>query len=66
MVHVPAKFGENTSMRFGVTVRKLNVTDRRTDRRTDRWGALQYIPSRAVGAAGDKNNLTGEIIPLVI
>ena len=36
MVHVPAKFRENTAMRFWVTVRKLNVTDRRTDRRTDR------------------------------
>ena len=36
MVHVPAKFRENTSMRFWVTVRKLNVTDRQTDRRTDR------------------------------
>ena len=30
MVHVPAKFRENTSMRFWVTVQKLNVTDRRT------------------------------------
>ena len=37
MVHVPAKFRENTSMRFWVTVRKLNVTDRQTDRQTDRW-----------------------------
>ena len=27
MVHVPAKFRENTLMRFWVTVRKLNVTD---------------------------------------
>ena len=35
MVHVPAKFRENTSMRFWVTVRKLNVTDRRTDGQTD-------------------------------
>ena len=34
MVHVPAMFRENTSMRFPVTVRNLNVTDRRTDRRT--------------------------------
>ena len=49
MVHVPAKFGENTSIHFWVTVRKLNVTDRQTDRR----GALQYLPSRAFGAAGD-------------
>ena len=36
MVHIPAKFRENTSMRFWVTVRKLNVTDGQTDRRTDR------------------------------
>ena len=36
MVHVPAKFRENTSRHFWVTVRKLNVTDRQTDRRTDR------------------------------
>ena len=50
MVHVPAKFRENTSMRFRVTVRKLNVTDRQTERRT---GALQYFPSRAFGAVGD-------------
>ena len=35
MVHVAAKFGENTLMRFRVTVRKLNVTDRRTDGRTN-------------------------------
>ena len=32
MVHVPAKFRENTAMRVRVTVRKLNVTDRQTDR----------------------------------
>ena len=32
---VPAKFRENTAMRFQVTVRKLNVTDRWTDGRTD-------------------------------
>ena len=37
MVHILAKFRENTSMRFSVTVRKLNVTDKQTDRRTDRW-----------------------------
>ena len=40
-------------MRFLVTVRKLNVTDRQTDGQTDRRGALQYLPSRAFGAAGD-------------
>ena len=32
MVHILAMFRENTSMRFRVTVRKLNVTDRQTDR----------------------------------
>ena len=31
LVHVPAKFRENTAMRFWVTVRKLNVTDGQTD-----------------------------------
>ena len=36
-------------------MRKLNVTDRQTDRRTDgrTGGAMQYLPSRAFGAAGD-------------
>ena len=29
-------------------------TDGQTDRQTDRRGALQYLPSRAFGAAGDK------------
>ena len=52
MVHIPAKFGENTSMHFLVTVRKLNVTDRQTDGQT-----LQYLPSRAIGAAGDNKIL---------
>ena len=42
---------ENTSnaFLFCVTVRKLNVTDRQ-------MGALQYIPSRAFGAAGDNKS----------
>ena len=31
MVYVPAKFRENTAMRFWVTVRKLNVTDGGTE-----------------------------------
>ena len=64
MVHVPAKFRENTTC-FRVTVWKLNVTGGRTDRRTDRQtdrqtdgrGALQYLPSRAFGAAGDNKSL---------
>ena len=35
LVHVPAKFRENTAMRFWVTVRKLKVTDGQTDGQTD-------------------------------
>ena len=48
MVHVPAKFRENTSMRFRVNSAKTDETDGR--------GALQYLPYRAFGAAGDKNS----------
>ena len=52
-------------MRFRVTVRKLNVTDGQTDTQTDGQtdggggggGALLYLPSRASGAAGDKNTV---------
>ena len=44
LVHVPAKFRENTAMRFRVTVRKLNVTDRQTDGGGG-GGGLQYLPS---------------------
>ena len=49
LVHVPAKFRENTAMRFWVTVRKLNVMDRRTDRQTDgrtdrRTGGVAIYP----------------------
>ena len=41
-------------MRFRVTVRKRDgQTDGRADRQTDGRGALQYLPSRAFGAAGD-------------
>ena len=47
MVHVPGRFRENTAVRLRVTVRKRNVTDRQTD------GVFQYLPSRAIGAAGD-------------
>ena len=55
LVHVPAKFRENTAMRFWVTVRKLNVTDRRTDRQTDRQtdgGRCNISRPRAYGAGG--------------
>ena len=35
MMHVPAKFRENTEMRFRVTVQKLNVMDGQSHKRTD-------------------------------
>ena len=38
MVHIPARFRENTAMRFRVTVRQLNMTDRQMDRWTDGGG----------------------------
>ena len=45
MVHVPAKFRENTSMGFQVTVQKLNVTDGRMDGWTDgRMGGIAISP----------------------
>ena len=50
MVHVPAKFRENTSMRFRVTVRKLNVTD---------GGRCNISHPRAYGAAGDQKSEQG-------
>ena len=55
MVHIPAKFRENTSMRFRVTVRKLNVTDEQTDGRTDgrTGGRCNISRPRAYGAAGE-------------
>ena len=41
LVHIPAKFRENTAMRL----RKLNMTDRQMDKQKDGQGALQYLPS---------------------
>ena len=54
MVHVPAKFRENTSMRFWVTVRKLNVTDRRTDGR-------RCNISRGAEGPGQRDRQTGGV-----
>ena len=51
LVHIPAKFRENIAMRFWVTVRKLNVTDRQTDRRTD-GGRCNISRPQAYGASG--------------
>ena len=48
MVHAPAKFRENTAMRFQVSAKTKR--DRQTYRR---MGALQYLPSRAFGEVGD-------------
>ena len=53
MVHVPAKFREYTSMRFRVTVRKLNVTDRQTHRQTDgRTGGVAISPVQGLRHGG--------------
>ena len=54
MVHIPAKFRENTSMRFRVTVRKLIVMDRQMDGQMDgQMGGIAISPVQAFGAAGD-------------
>ena len=55
LVHVPATFRENTAMRFWVTVRKLNVTDGRTDRQTD-GVAISPVPG-PTAPAGDNNGI---------
>ena len=51
MVHVPAKFRENTEMPFRVSAKTKHETDGRTDGRT----GGRYNMSRAFSAAGDKN-----------
>ena len=53
MVHIPAKFRENTSAFLSYSAKTKR--DGQTDGQTDRRGALQYLPSRAFGAVGDKN-----------
>ena len=63
MVHIQAKFRENTSMRFRVTARKLIVMDRQTDRQTDGWmdgggGGRCNIP--IIQCSGD-NGRTGQM-----
>ena len=68
MVHIPAKFRENPSMRFRVTVRKLHVTDRQTDGWTDRrMGGVAISPVPGPMARREKiiENLS-EIRELVI
>ena len=59
MVHVCAKVGENTLMRFRVTVRKLNVTDRQMDGQGaggggGGGGGVVISPVPGFGTAGDK------------
>ena len=65
MVHVPAKFWENQSMRFWVTVRKL-LNDRakqtKRDRRTDEDGqtggiAISPVQGRSYNEAGGGSRL---------
>ena len=64
MVHIPAKFRQNTSMRFRVTVRKLNMTDGQTDRQRDvgpcnisrpRPSARREITTRATFSPSNMN-----------
>ena len=58
-MHVPAKFRENTAMRYWVTVRKLNVTDRRTDGRTG-GVAISPVPGPTAPAGDKKAKLAHE------
>ena len=67
LVHVPAKFRENTAMRFWVTVRKLNVTDGQTDRRTDgrtEGVAISPVPG-PTAPAGDNNMDLTHFLPKI-
>ena len=58
LVHIPAKFRENTAMRFWVIVRKLNVTDRQTDGQTDGRGGVAISPVPGPTApAGDNKKI---------
>ena len=56
MVHIPAKFRENIVIHFRVTVRKLNVTDARTDGQTGGGGGVSISPVPGFREAGDKNS----------
>ena len=47
MVHIAAKFQENTSMPFFIYSAKT-----KRDRRTDRQGALQYLQSQGLRRGG--------------
>ena len=68
MVHVPAKFRENTSMHFRVTVRKLNVTDGQTDGQTDGrtdWGRCN-ISRPGPSARWEINNICMYILHIIL
>ena len=47
----------NAFLSYSAKTKRDGQTDGQTDRQTDGRGALQYLPSRAFGAAGDKNIL---------
>ena len=67
-MHVPAKFQENTAMRFWVTVRKLNVKDRRTDRQTDRRTggvAISPVPGPTAPAGDNKQKIVQRILRIL-
>ena len=55
LVHVPAKFQENTSMHFGVSakIKRDGWTDGRT-------GALQYLPSPGLRRRREIKTVEGE------
>ena len=53
------KYCINIFLSYSAKTKRDGQTDRRTDGQTDgRTGALQYLPSRAFGAAGNKNKNT--------
>ena len=59
MVHIPAKFWENISMRFRVTVRKLNVTD-------GQGGGRCYISRHGPSAPRDNtSNIVKKILKIL-
>ena len=53
MVHIPAQF----PLRKYINAFLNYSAKTKRDGQTEGWGALQYLPSRAFGVAGDNNIL---------